>query len=497
MDRFLASPKAYYGFLIFLLLLTLLPVLLYINTCSIRVWDEGRQAVNATMMFLNKNYLITYFEGKPDFWNTKPLLLIWLQVLGLKLFGIGEVGLRIPSALAAMLTVSLLFWFGWQKLQKPLIGILSALVLISTRGYVAQHVILTGDFDALLTFFITAYSLFFFLYLETFRKKYWVAVTIALILGALTKSVAALLPLPGLIAYALLSRKFLPLLKRKEIYLGMLSFVAVMAAYYFSREQVQPGYWQAVQDNELGGRFLKTLEEHDRPWYFYLTGDKFMPWLLLIIPAIFVAYKFAEGIIRRFAFFASLFFFGFLITISVSKTKLLWYAVPLYPMGGLLVAIGFYYTFQWATKRYQMAHPNRFVLISLVLIFGIFYGIVVGRVASQPRKDKTDMLAADAYFMKNFHREFPELKNYTFISQEGYNSSLDFYLLKFRQEGYTIQDKRELHIQKDYCQLRNLPAGALILCCNPDLISRLKAAYELKEVKTQDAWLAARIVREK
>ncbi len=171
MDQFLNSKKNYFAFLSLLLVLTLLPILIYINSSAIRVWDEGRQAVNATLMLFNRNYLVTYFDGIPDLWNTKPLLLIWLQVLGLKIFGISEVGLRVPSAVAALLTVGLLFWFGWHKLQKPLIGIFSALILLSTRGYVAQHVILTGDFDALLTLFITAYSLFFFCTWKPFKKN--------------------------------------------------------------------------------------------------------------------------------------------------------------------------------------------------------------------------------------------------------------------------------------------------------------------------------------
>lgn len=499
MDRSSGSPKAYYyGLLALVLLLTLLPILLYINTCTIRVWDEGRQAVNATLMYLNQNYLVTYFNGQPDLWNTKPLLLIWLQVLGLKLFGIGEVGLRVPSAVAALLTVSLLFWFGWQKLQKPLIGILAVLILLSTRGYVAQHVILTGDFDALLTLFITAYSLFFFLYLESFRKKYWVLVIVALILGGLTKSVAVLLPLPGLMLYALFTRKLPALLKQKEVYIGAVSFVLVMAAYYYFREQVNPGYWQAVQENELGGRFLKSLEKHNQPWYFYLTGDKFMPWLLLILPAIFMAYKFSEGLVRRFALFAGLFFFGFLLTISASKTKLVWYAVPLYPMGAFLVAIGFYYGFQWLIKRYGIRHQNRLIIVNCTLIFGVFYGLIVGRIASQSKKDKAEISAADAYFLKDFNRVFPDQKKYTFLSEKDYhNSALNFYMLKFWHEGYTIQDKREPHLQPDYCQLRNLQPGELVLVCHPDLISRLQTAYELNVVKTQNFCLAARIIRKK
>lgn len=497
MDLILSSKKNYYTFLFLLLLLLLLPVAFYISTCSIRVYDEGRQAVNATFMHLHGNYLVTHYDGKPDLWNTKPPLLIWLQVIGLKLFGIGEFGLRVPSALAAAGTVSLLFWFGWRKLQKPLIGVLGALILISTRGYVAQHGILTGDFDALLTFFITAYSLFFFLYLETFRKRYWALITLALILGALTKSIAVLLPLPGLVVYALLSGKLPQLLKKAEVYAGMLCFLAVVAAYYYFREQVNPGYWQAVQENELGGRFLKALEEHHKPWYFYLTGDKFMPWLLLILPALWVTHQFAEGLTRRFAFFAGVFFFGFLFIISAAQTKLPWYAIPLYPLGSLLVGAGFYYGFGWLIVRYKIQQPKRFVLLSCLLVFGVFYGLVLGRVTGQPRKDKNEVVAADAYFLKDFHRQFPKLRHYTFLSPAGYNASLDFYLLRYRHKGYVIKDLRHPDNDQNIRQLEGIKPGELVLTCHPALKARLLREFEVEELRNQDICVAARIKRKK
>ncbi len=300
-----------------------------------------------------------------------------------------------------------------------------------------------------------------------------------------------MLPLPGLVAYALLSGKFLPLLKKKEIYLGVISFVLVLGSYYYFREQVNPGYWQAVQENELGGRFLQTLEEHNRPWYFYLTGDKFMPWLLLILPAIFMAFRFAQGLTRRFAFFATTFFFGFLLIISVSQTKLLWYAAPLYPMGAMLVAVGLFYAFRWLTGRFNMQRPGRFIFISSVLLFGTVYGLILGRVASQPRRDRTDLTAADSYFMKAFHRKFPRLKKYTFLSENSYNSSLDFYLLKYRHEGYTITDKR------DKTQTHHLQTAEIVLTCSPAMKAELIADYEAEKLLDQDNCIAIRVIRKK
>ena len=44
-----------------------------------QIWDEGRILINTFEMAQSGQWMATTFEGKPEFWNTKPLLLHWLQ----------------------------------------------------------------------------------------------------------------------------------------------------------------------------------------------------------------------------------------------------------------------------------------------------------------------------------------------------------------------------------------------------------------------------------
>ena len=122
---------------------------------------------------------------------------------------------------------------------------------------------------------------------------------------------------------------------------------------------------------------------------------------------------------------------------------------------------------------------------------------MLGRVASQPRQDKNDLLASDAYFLKDFHQKFPEQKRYTYLSQEGYNSSLDFYLLKYRHEGDQITDKRDHQKAGDFNQLIGLKPGEVVLTCSPDLKARLVADYEVEELQNQHTCIAVKIKRKK
>ena len=87
-----------------LLAVVSIPIFVHLNHQPIRIWDEARLAMNAYEMNRDGNLLVTHFEGKPDLWNTKPPLMIWLQVLCIKILGFTELAVRLPSAIAALFT---------------------------------------------------------------------------------------------------------------------------------------------------------------------------------------------------------------------------------------------------------------------------------------------------------------------------------------------------------------------------------------------------------
>ena len=122
-------------------------------------WDESRMAVNAAEMLRDGNWLVTHFRGEPDLWNTKPPLLVWLQALSLEAFGHSEWAFRLPTALAAVALTAMVAVFAWRWLGGPLAGLLVGLALLSSKGFVRQHVAQSGDYEALLMLFTTAQML--------------------------------------------------------------------------------------------------------------------------------------------------------------------------------------------------------------------------------------------------------------------------------------------------------------------------------------------------
>ncbi|HQA87386.1 MAG TPA: 4-amino-4-deoxy-L-arabinose transferase, partial [Bacteroidales bacterium] len=79
------------------IILILFPLFGKLDKIPVQLWDESRLAINALEMFENGNLLVTYYKGEPDFWNTKPPLMIWFQSLNFHLFGVNEFSLRLPS----------------------------------------------------------------------------------------------------------------------------------------------------------------------------------------------------------------------------------------------------------------------------------------------------------------------------------------------------------------------------------------------------------------
>jgi 4-amino-4-deoxy-L-arabinose transferase-like glycosyltransferase len=95
---------------------------------------------------------VVYFE--------KPPLLYWLCAVSMSIFGENAFAARLPSALAGVATVWLVFWFG-RRLRGRHSALLGALVASCSLGFVfmARQVM----FDALLTAMMTAVAVLYYM----------------------------------------------------------------------------------------------------------------------------------------------------------------------------------------------------------------------------------------------------------------------------------------------------------------------------------------------
>lgn len=362
--------------LLLVILIAALPLFAHLDSIPMHVWDESRLAENTLEMRYDNNWIVTHYNGAPDMWNTKPPFLIWVQVLSTKIFGNNELGVRLPSALAAMLTCLLLWWFFTKKYGEPLLGFIVPAILVCVHGYIVVHGTRTGDYDAMLTLFTTGYALFYFLYLNESNKKYLRIAIGLLILAALTKGVQSLIFLPALLIYTVYKKKAISLLKQRDLYIGIAAFLIVVVGYYLLRDHYNPGYIKAVQENELGGRYSKTIENHAGDvWtnYDLLIKEYFTTWYLMVLPGILCGLLSKKKWLQEMTIFTTVLALFYFLVISSAATQIWWYIMPLYPLLAVIVGI-FVYTLcsllieNIAWKSVLSYNPLPYVLLFFVLV---------------------------------------------------------------------------------------------------------------------------------
>ena len=335
------------------ILIIALPLFGHLSELPIQRWDEARLAIAAYEMLQTGNLLIPTIAWQPDMVSVKPPLQIWLMAVSMKLLGANELAVRLPSALTALVTCLFMYWFTAIKMRNKVLGIMAVSILVAVDGYVRLHGTRTGDYDTLLTLCTTVFLLYFYLYLRDDKPRYIIIATVALVLGCLTKGVAALMCTPAVLLYIISSGKIKQLFTTREFYVGLAVFVLFVPGYYLLREHYNPGYLDAVWRNDLGGRYLQTLENHHEPWYFYFVRliERDHAWFVFSMAAISCIFLSRDKTIQSLTAYISLAAFSFLVVISASGTKLDWYNLPMYPLLALLAAIFVYELFAWLKSR--------------------------------------------------------------------------------------------------------------------------------------------------
>ncbi len=443
-----------------------MPIFGNLNSLPIRLWDEARLSINAYEMLHDGQFIVTHFDGSPDMWNTKPPVMIWSQVFFMKIFGVNELAIRLPSAIAAFLTCCALIFFTMKYLKSFWLGFIAVFVLITTQGYIQEHATRTGDYDALLTLFTTLQSILFFLYCESKKNKFLYFFFIATTLAVLTKSITGLIFLPAIAIYCAVVKMIVPTLQNKHFYIALSLFITVSLGYYLLRELQNPGYLSAVYENELGGRFLEVKENHQQDFWFYFNRQiefEFKYWYLLLPCGILIGFVHKNKLINRLTILLVLLITSFLLIISTAKTKIEWYDVPLYPFYSIIVAIIIHFVFVAFKKNLWITDQLRFNSTPLIFLFliGLHPYQEIFRKTYKPKDIGSE---SEFYEMGNYLQKATRGK-YNLDNQhalfDGYQAHLDFYLKVLIDQGHNVKHsdhktlmKGDIAFTQDY-QIQN------------------------------------------
>ena len=437
-----------------LALIIYMPLFGFLNTLPIRIWDESRLAINAVEMLNNHDYIVTHFNGKPDMWNTKPPLLIWMQVLFMKYLGVNELAVRLPSAFAAFFTVILMILFSNKYLKSSWFGIISVLVLITSQGYISIHGTRTGDYDAMLTLFTTLSIFSLFAFTETKKNKYLYLFFFSIALAVLTKSIAGLLFLPAMFIYILIQKQLLFFLKNKHFYIGLSLFLVLVIAYYFIREMNNEGYIKAVMNNEFGGRFNKVLENHRHGfWYYYnnFIDSRYTEWIVFVPIGVVSGFFIKNDKINRLILYLTLLIFTYFLIISSAQTRISWYDLPLYPLFAIIVTVFLYFIFQLINTHEWINNNMKINIMPYVFVFLMVivpYNSILYKTFKPIEKSWKKKTYKIGYYIKDAIKGKHDIDGQTIV-YKGYKAHILFYLEMLEDKNIHLKIKNVEDLSKN------------------------------------------------
>ncbi|WP_042010581.1 ArnT family glycosyltransferase [Aeromonas fluvialis] len=257
--------------------------------------DEPRFALVAKEMVESGQWLFPMRGG--EIYPDKPPMFMWGIAIGYLLTGSIKVAFLLPSLLAGLLTLVLVWDLG-RRLWTPQVGFLAGLLLLFTVQFTLQAK--TAQIDALVTFFITLglYSFIRFLLCHGGWRWYWLG-WFAAGLGIITKGVG-LLALLVLIPAIWTHWDKIRTASRSDWLKGLagplcmllaigLWLVPMLIAVAQSGDPILQAYRDNIMLRQTVTRYANSWH-HVKPFWYYLTSvippfwlpvSLLLPWLVV------------------------------------------------------------------------------------------------------------------------------------------------------------------------------------------------------------------------
>lgn len=309
--------------LVLLVLLAFVSFFLPLGNAPLFDLDEGAFSEATREMLLSGDYITTYLNGELRF--DKPILIYWFQALSVSVFGLNEIALRLPSALASSVWLVAIYFFVSKHINKTT-ALYSAILFVSTLQItiIAKAAIA----DALLNLFIALTMFAIYNYYKTQSNKYIYLSFVFMSLGFLTKGpVAIMVPSVVSIIFFVVRGKFSLWLKCVLNPIGIALFVIIAAPWYILE-------YMAQGQNFIDGFFLKhnvsrfndSMEGHNGNYFYYILVLLFglMPHTGLLLKSFTKVKEFFKDDLKLYLL---IWFIFVLLFFTFSNTKLPHYII--------------------------------------------------------------------------------------------------------------------------------------------------------------------------
>src|SRR2546430_643507 len=323
----------------FLIIVALASVLFANGICAYKefVRAESYFALGARLMIERGEWLAPHAPDEQVL--NKPPLTYWLIGLSYKIIGASYGAARVPSVIAALGTLGLVYFLGF-RFGGTRQGILAATVLATS--YLFLNFARMAMSDMLLTLFVTT-SLACFMIVLTSSSPHQNVLVIAgyaaLGLGVLTKGPIAFVIVAAPIGIELLISRDRSELRKLRLLFGLTVFLIATAPYFvfvYLRVGVEPLRFFFIGENVQ--RFTGSIYAWSRRpfWYeFAAFFSDFAPWSLCLPLAVWFDWRGRAKSDRRVRTLY-LWLAGTIVLFSISNFKLDYYLLPAMPAAALI-----------------------------------------------------------------------------------------------------------------------------------------------------------------
>ncbi len=308
--------------------------------------DESRYVSMSKDMFNTKDFMTLYLNK--EFFFEKPPLYFWSECLSFALWGkITEATARFPVAMWGTLSCLAVYYLG-RKVVSRLFGAVSSLILATSLEFLILakfailDIVLASCVTLSLCFGMSVY------YVKEQNKKYmWWLFYIFSGLAVMAKGIPGfVVPFGSMFFISIYSKKFKEIFRPQYFIIGSVLFLGITLPWHIHMLNIHnPLFFNEYIMKHHVSRFLGSGDlGRQQPFYFYLLTVLwgFFPWIvstLVVLIRKIVKRDFGfrgKNDTQRLMMYAGISAVFMLLFFSSSKTKLITYILPIYPMFALL-----------------------------------------------------------------------------------------------------------------------------------------------------------------
>ncbi len=406
-------------------------IFLKLDSFHVLLWDESYFAVHATEMFLNDSWFLPYYNGEPINGGTKPPIQYLFQILFIQLLGINELALRLPSAIAAAVSVLVVFHYARSRFG-DLAAWISSLVLLTSSAFIHFHTGRGMEADAMLAMVMLLQVVAFSRFVKFNTNKSLILLGLMIALGFLVKSIAGFMFIPGFVIYMLIyERDRIKLVfKLPCFYAAITIALGLPLAYIAYREWAFPGFIDFIMERHVG-RFSNELGYYQSAHYYIklFTTPRFLIWTAPALASLYYVFVSKDKLSQE-ARLIGVIALSYFVLINIANTKYEHYVNPLHPLFALTIGFMGYSIFK------QLSLKNTTVLLTLIFSIPCYMMFIKSQSNyMEPAGDHDDNSTRYLFAASKSHRDVDGLT----VLDNGFEAALLFYKHKLAAQGQTIK----------------------------------------------------------